>query len=175
MASEMTAALGEAAEAQAKATSLEASLEEARATSPNVAAGAAGAAAGAPDGAKVVMPAPPVVYQTRKKGNTTSCRDIGVVIELNERPQQQDSYVVIDGFNSNAGKGFFAVYDGHSGIQSASFLATSLHHRVENVSNNPAIANNHHSPDVKLGPSPALTDVRILPACATAGRAIATD
>lgn len=39
----------------------------------------------------------------------------------------QDAYVVVDAFGGAATQGFLGVYDGHGGIQTASYVATCLH------------------------------------------------
>lgn len=55
----------------------------------------------------------------------TSVSDVGVVHAKNEMEELQDTFVVIDRFFSDMG--FFAVYDGHAGLQAASFAAMTLH------------------------------------------------
>jgi len=70
--------------------------------------------------------APPSIFEGGAKG-FYSVEDVGAAASINSRDYMQDTYVVVESFGGNRGTGFFAVYDGHGGMQAATYAATCLH------------------------------------------------
>lgn len=77
------------------------------------------------------------VHNRRSDGESSKL-SVDVYTDQGRRPQMEDKHVVFEDLNPLLERGsdglpwqaFFAVYDGHGGVEAASFAAMQLHHYV---------------------------------------------